>query len=193
MTQTWALFNLTANEQTKELYTTHKQPRWRYPLSVNRQMKWPSNRDQARNQYDEVRPPGASDNRREINEQAAYNSLVITWPPIALESNPEKSMNLNWSEFGRVRTGSDWNLFENWQIRTGSDWGNFFCLNVIIHSPFLVVIRFDRFDKFGKCQKRQRLFCLMRQKHRCSYFAFSQTWLLGGKIIPAVLLPYEAK
>jgi len=37
MTQKWALFNLTANEQTKGVYTTHKQPKWRYPLSVNRQ------------------------------------------------------------------------------------------------------------------------------------------------------------
>jgi len=33
----------------KELYTTHKQPRWHYPLSVNRQIKWPSNRAQERN------------------------------------------------------------------------------------------------------------------------------------------------
>jgi len=60
------LFNLTANEPTKELYTTHKQPKWRYPLSVNRQMEWPSNRDLERNQSDEARPPGAFDSRREI-------------------------------------------------------------------------------------------------------------------------------
>jgi len=50
----------------KELYTTHKQPMWRYPLSVNRQVEWPSNRDQERNQSDKARPPGAFDNSSEI-------------------------------------------------------------------------------------------------------------------------------
>jgi len=30
----------------------------------------------------------------------------------------------------------------------------------------------------------------MRQKHRCSYFAFSQIQLFEGKIVLAVLLPH---
>jgi len=31
----------------------------------------------------------------------------------------------------------------------------------------------------------------MRQKHNWSYIAFSQIWLVEGKIVPAVLLPYD--
>jgi len=47
-------------------------------------------------------------------------------------------------DFGRIRTGSDCNFFQNWRIRTGSDWENFCCFNVIILkiSNILVVIRF---------------------------------------------------
>jgi len=33
----------------------------------------------------------------------------------------------------------------------------------------------------------------MRLKHNWSYFAFSQIRLVEGKIVVAVLLPYEAK
>jgi len=33
----------------------------------------------------------------------------------------------------------------------------------------------------------------MRQTNYWSYFAFSQTLLVEGKTVPAVLLPYEAK
>jgi len=33
----------------------------------------------------------------------------------------------------------------------------------------------------------------MRQKSYYSYFAFSQIRLVEGKILPAVLLPHEAK
>jgi len=33
----------------------------------------------------------------------------------------------------------------------------------------------------------------MRQKNYWSYFAFSQIQLVEGKILPAVLLPHEAK
>jgi len=33
----------------------------------------------------------------------------------------------------------------------------------------------------------------MKQKHYWSYFAFSQIQLVEGKIVPAVLLPHEAK
>jgi len=32
----------------------------------------------------------------------------------------------------------------------------------------------------------------MRQKHNWNYFAFSQIQLVEGKIVPAMLLPYEA-
>ena len=35
--------------------------------------------------------------------------------------------------------------------------------------------------------------CLMRQKNHWSYFAFSQIRLVEGNILPAVLLPHEAK
>ena len=41
--------------------------------------------------------------------------------------------------------------------------------------------------------KRQCLFCLMRQKHCCNYFAFNQSYLVKGKIAPLVLWPHEAK
>jgi len=37
------------------------------------------------------------------------------------------------------------------------------------------------------------LFCLMRQKHHWSYFAFSQIQMVEGTIVPAVHLPHEAK
>ena len=37
------------------------------------------------------------------------------------------------------------------------------------------------------------LFCLMRQKNYWRCFAFSQMRLVEGKIVPAVLLPHEAK
>ena len=37
------------------------------------------------------------------------------------------------------------------------------------------------------------LFCLMRQKHYWSYFAFSQIQLVVAKIVPAVLLRHEEK
>jgi len=33
----------------------------------------------------------------------------------------------------------------------------------------------------------------MRQKNYWSYFAFSEIRLIEGKILPAVLLPHEAK
>ena len=48
------------------------------------------------------------------------------------------------ANFGRIRTGSYCNFFENWRIRIGSDWENIFCFNVIILnvSKILVVIRF---------------------------------------------------
>jgi len=54
------------------------------------------------------------------------------------------------SNFGRIRTGSDCNFFENCRIRTGSNWENIFCFNVIIVniSKILVVIRFYRFAKW---------------------------------------------
>jgi len=32
--------------------------------------------------------------------------------------------------FGRNRTGSEWNFFDDWWIRNGSDRGNTFCFNV---------------------------------------------------------------
>ena len=34
--------------------------------------------------------------------------------------------------FGRIRTGSDCNSFENWRFRTGSDLEKFHCFDVII-------------------------------------------------------------
>jgi len=34
------------------------------------------------------------------------------------------------ANFGRIKTVSDCNFFENWRIRTGSDWENFCCFNV---------------------------------------------------------------
>ena len=55
----------------KNIYTTHKQARWLYPLSVNKQMKSPSTK--TKSAINLTRPPGALDNRREINEQATYN------------------------------------------------------------------------------------------------------------------------
>jgi len=54
------------------------------------------------------------------------------------------------ANFGRSRSGSDCNFFQNWWIRTGSDWVNFCCFNVIILkiSKVLVVIRYYRFAKW---------------------------------------------
>jgi len=46
---------------------------------------------------------------------------------------PEMSTDQDWIRtevnFGKITTGSDCNIFENWQIRTGSDWENllFWC------------------------------------------------------------------
>jgi len=37
------------------------------------------------------------------------------------------------------------------------------------------------------------LFCLMKQKHYWSYFAFSQIWLVEVKIVPGVPVRHEAK
>jgi len=34
------------------------------------------------------------------------------------------------ANFGRIRTGSDCNFFQNWPIRTGSEWENICCFNV---------------------------------------------------------------
>jgi len=34
------------------------------------------------------------------------------------------------ANFGRIRTGSDCNFFENWRIRTGSEWKNVCCFDV---------------------------------------------------------------
>jgi len=46
----------------------------------------------------------------------------------------EMSTNQDWirtdANFGRIKTGSDCNFFENWQIRTESDWENLFWFNV---------------------------------------------------------------
>jgi len=35
--------------------------------------------------------------------------------------------------------------------------------------------------------------CILRQNNYWSYFAFSQIWLVNGKIVPAVLLPHVTK
>jgi len=76
---------------------------------------------------------------------------------------PEMSTDQDWigteANFGRIRTGSDCNFFENWRSRTGSDWENFCCFNVIILniSKILVVIRFHRFAKW------QCIFCHQMQ------------------------------
>jgi len=41
---------------------------------ISQQTKeWPSNKDQERNQFDEARPPGAFDDKREINQLATYD------------------------------------------------------------------------------------------------------------------------
>jgi len=57
---------------------------------------------------------------------------------------------LDWSQFCRIRTGSNCSGFWNWRIRTGSDCENFCCFNVIIPtiSKILVAIGFYRFVKW---------------------------------------------
>jgi len=37
-------------------------------------------------------------------------------------------------DFGRIRTASVWNFFENCRVKTGSDWENICCSKVIILS-----------------------------------------------------------
>jgi len=73
----------------------------------------------------------------------------------------------DWSQFWRIRIGSDCNCFENWRIRTGSDWENLRCFDVIILniSKILVVIRFCRFAKL------QCIFFHQWQKLCWEYFA----------------------
>ena len=48
------------------------------------------------------------------------------------EMNTDQDWIRNEANLGRIRTGSDCNIFEIWRIRTGSDWENFSCFNVII-------------------------------------------------------------
>ena len=45
---------------------------------------------------------------------------------------------------------------------------------------------------FGSA-KKLCLICFLRQKHSCKYFAFNQSYLVKGKIAPAVLLPLKVK
>jgi len=75
-------------------------------------------------------------------------------PNVQTEDMSEMSTDQYWirteANFGRIRTGSDCNFFQNWRIRTGSDWENFCCFDVIILKilTILVVIRFHRFAKW---------------------------------------------
>ena len=81
-------------------------------------------------------------NRTKKNQSPQTSTLLCsTWELPATEnchvfcqwSMPEMSTDQNWirteANFGRIRTGSDCNFFENWRIRTGSDWKNllFWC------------------------------------------------------------------
>ena len=69
----------------------------------------------------------------------------------------------NW----QIKTGSDCNFFQNWQTRTGSDRENFCCFDVIILkiSKILVVIQFHRFAEW------QWIFRHQMQKLCWDYFA----------------------
>jgi len=61
------------------------------------------------------------------------------------------------ANFGRIRTGLDWNFFEIWRIRTGSDWENFSCFNVIILniSKISLFIRFYWIAKWSCISSHQ--------------------------------------
>ena len=101
------------------------------------------------------------------------------------------------ANFGRIRTGSDCNFFENWWNRTGSDWQIFSCIYVITlnTSKILVVIWFYRFAKW-ECilswmtKALLRQFCNSNCIHVCEYITLSSSsnvnivaWLVS---IPAV-------
>jgi len=64
------------------------------------------------------------------NPEAVFPNLIFTSAQRWARTRTGSDWIRTEVNFGRIRTGSDCNIFQNWRIRTGSDWENFCCFNV---------------------------------------------------------------